>query len=232
MKKFVRIASFAALAVAIAGASWLVVDHNTDADAAAAKPAATKSSSSPSWLFSMTADGGTLAKNTDGTYSLTLTDVDRAVTAFSDRPDRDAAILPIRVLFYAWPKLFADSPPNAVLVQQGTTGNSDSWVFELTNPKMDGTTATFTAKIVDTKKRAAKLAGLTNAVHSATPPASLTTVSLFIDNVTPTAFACLNPANLSQVLSPPGSIPLDSGAGTFAVFSQKCDSVHGAVNIV
>ena len=42
------------------------------------------------WLFSQTADGGSISPNDDGTWTLTLTDVDPVVLGFTDRPLREA----------------------------------------------------------------------------------------------------------------------------------------------
>ncbi len=92
-----------AFAVAIAGATWWTIDRGQDQN--------------PSWLFSHTASAGTLLKQSDGDYTLTLTGIDPHVMAFTDRPVRDSVIVPATDLIAAWPGLFADSPPNAVLVE-------------------------------------------------------------------------------------------------------------------
>ena len=183
-----------AFAVAIAGATWWTINRGQDQN--------------PSWLFSHTASGGSLVKKSDGGYTLTLTDIDPHVMAFTDRPVRDSVILSAAQLIEEWPALFADSPPNAVLVEHNPSGNTDSVVLTLSNPRLttpasaaagaapataSATTAaatatsaatptlTFDATLVATE-HPSNLKRLTRGFHK-TPPATFANASLFIDEV-------------------------------------------------
>ena len=133
---------------------------------------------SPNWMFSHTSASGTFTDNHDGTYLLTLNDADRDVTAFTDRPNRETAIIPIVALANRWSQLFKDAPPNAVLVEHDSSGQADSIVVELTTMAVRGTTATFTARILTAQQR-----------PYSTPPARFSEVSLFIDDVSRDASA-------------------------------------------
>ena len=176
-----------AFAAAIAGATWWTIDRGQDQN--------------PSWLLSHTASAGTLVKNSDGGYTLTLTDIDPHVMAFTDRPVRDSVILSAAQLIEQWPTLFADSPPNAVLVEHNPSGNTDSVVLTLTNPRLTtpasaaagaapataGATSaatptlTFDATFIATE-HPSNLQRLTRGFHK-TPPATFANASLFIDEV-------------------------------------------------
>lgn len=143
---------------------------------------ASDSRSAPAWLFSHTAGAGAFQKEDGGNYTLTLTDIDPHVVAFTDRPDRDAEILDVRDLVAAWPRLFADSPPNAVLVEHLIDGQSDSIVVELSDPVLATSGLTFTAvpltgPVPDSLKR------LVGSVHNE-PPATFGDVTVFIDDAT------------------------------------------------
>jgi len=156
-----------AFAAAIAGATWWSIDRGQDQN--------------PSWLFSHTADAGTLKQNSDGGYTLTLTGIDPHVMAFTDRPARDSQILPTAGLIEVWPTLFADSPPNAVLVEHNASGNTDSVVLTLTNPKLTSSALTFNAVVI-TDEHPANLKRLTRGIHK-TAPATFANATLFIDEI-------------------------------------------------
>jgi len=172
------VVALVAFAVAIAGATWWTIDRGQDQN--------------PSWLFSHTASAGTLLRQSDGDYTLTLTGIDPHVMAFTDRPVRDSVIVPATDLITAWPGLFVDSPPNAVLVEHNAKGNTDSVVLTLTNPRLatpaaanstsaDTATLTFDAKLITTE-HPSNLKRLTRGIHK-TPPATFANASLFIDDV-------------------------------------------------
>ena len=182
------VVALVAFAAAIAGATWWTIDRNEDQN--------------PSWLFSHTASAGSLVQKSDGTYTLTLTDIDPHVMAFTDRPARDSLILPATQLIEQWPALFADSPPNAVLVEHNPSGNTDSVVLTLTNPRLttpasatstsaDTATLTFDATLITTE-HPANLKRLTRGIHK-TPTATFANASLFIDDVqfTPEGWTCV-----------------------------------------
>lgn len=137
-------------------------------------------SSAQSWLFSHTADGGSFTDNGDGTFTLSLTGVDPHMVAFTDRPDRDAAIVDAETVIDAWPQLFAESDPNAVLVEHSSDGGSDSVVVTLSEPIFTGSGVTFTATpLMD--EPPGNLVRLVGSMH-ATPPVTFAHASLFIDD--------------------------------------------------
>jgi len=154
-------------------------DADTNADGAGA---AASDDDHRTWLFSQTARSGSMADQGDGTYLLTLEQVDAHVTAFTDRPDRDTAVIPTSALYGAWSELFADSPPNAVLIEHDPIGGSDSWVVELTDPTLDGSTVTFTATVLGEEDQSASVRRQVQDLY-ASPPATFRDVSLFIDDV-------------------------------------------------
>ncbi|MFN7148577.1 MAG: pentapeptide repeat-containing protein [Microthrixaceae bacterium] len=156
----------------------------TSADKSAVTTADT-ADGAPSWLFTLTSTGGTFTTGADGAHTLTLAGIDPGVTAFTDRPDRDAAVVPADRFVQEWPAMFEDSAPNAVLVEHEPSGKSDSFVVTLFDPVLDGSTLTFTAEIVDGEDHSDQIPGLTETPHSE-PPASFSTVSLFIDSVSGT----------------------------------------------
>lgn len=147
-----------------------------------ADPTADTAAEAPSWLFTLTSTGGTFTTDAEGTHTLTLTGIDAGVTAFTDRPDRDAAVVPAEQFVQEWPSMFEDSAPNAVLVEHEPSGASDSFVVTLFDPVLEGSTLSFNAKIVDAEDHSDQIPGLTATPHRE-PPASFSTVSLFIDNV-------------------------------------------------
>ena len=169
------VVALVAFAVAIAGATWLTIDRGQN--------------QSPSWLFSHTATAGSLLQKSDVTYTLTLTGIDPHVMAFTDRPERDSVILPAAELIKQWPTLFKSSPPNAVLVEHTSSGDTDSVVLTLTNPRLTTPAGTKPAKptlIFDATLIAAEhpanLKRLTHGIHKTTPD-TFANASLFIDDV-------------------------------------------------
>ncbi len=191
----------------------------------------TATSGKRSWLFSQTAGGGTLTPNSDGTYQLTLTDIDPHAVAFTDRPYRNSVIIKSAKLPKAWPKLFASAPPNAVVVARTAGGGTDSLVVELTDPSVSGTTERFTAKIINDEGHPSGLSQITG-TSAAAPPPDLGQVSLFIDNVQPQGVACFNVD--FRVINPPGTLtPAQvNQPGTMHTFEQECDAAHGYVTLV
>jgi len=153
---------------ASAGIAWWLTDRN---------------SASTSWLFAGAAEAGTLTPKSDGTFTLTLTGIDDDVLAFTDRPQRDVAVLDPQVLPEYWEQWFADSNPNAVLVEHEPGGDSDSTVMVLANPTLTGAkpdrTLTFDAELVSEAipESVQRLAGKVKDV----PPSDFDRVSVFID---------------------------------------------------
>ncbi len=218
----IQIAALAAIALVVAGGTWIVLDRTGTDD-------------SPSWLFSHTANGGTLTANGDGTHSLTLTAIDPNVMAFTDRPDRQAAILTPQDLVDAWPSVFADSAPNAVLVEHAPTGDTDSLVVVLSDPRLDGSTMTYTAEILTDENHPSSVKGMVGAPH-AVPPATFADASLFIDDVSPPSWVepagpnqwvCKGQFGWGAVLSSPAPIPAPASDAAKSQFDNACDNQNG-----
>jgi hypothetical protein len=133
-------------------------------------------------LFSHTADAGEIRERADGSLELVLRSFDERVTAFADRPFRDAKIETVEWLVSAWDDLFADSPPNAVLVEHDPDGVAKSVVVELSSPRLSGGELTYAVTVLDAvpEGRLARVAGESHE----NPVRSFQAVSLFIDDVT------------------------------------------------
>lgn len=146
------------------------------------------------WLFSQTADAGSISPNGDGTWTLTLTDVDPVVMAFTDRPLREAQAGSAERLVEAWPDMFGDANPNGVVVAHNDRGATNSAVVELMDPSLEGTTMTYTVKV------------LTNEGGSADPGVTYNfeQVSVFIDDVKVTKWVCEALTGDGGVVDPPG----------------------------
>lgn len=144
------------------------------------------------WLFSHTADAGSISPNGDDTWTLTLTDVDPVVLGFTDRPLRDAQAGTVERLVEAWPEMFEDSNPNGVVVAHNDSGDTNSAVVELMDPRLNGSTLTYTVRV------------LTNEGGPAEPGLvyDFEQVSVFIDDVPVTSWACESPTG--GVVDPPG----------------------------
>lgn len=144
------------------------------------------------WLFSHTAEAGTIEPNGDDTWTLTLADVDPVVLGFTDRPLRDAQAGTIEKLIEAWPVMFADSNPNGVVVAHNAQDETNSAVVELSNPELEGSTLTYTVRV------------LTNEGGPASPGViyNFEQVSVFIDDVPVTSWVCENTDG--GVVDPPG----------------------------
>jgi hypothetical protein len=191
--------------------------------------AAGASNAAPSWLFSLTASSGSMVENPDGTYALTLRSTDPDILAFTDRPDRDSAIIPLAKGVQSWPTRFADVPPNAVLVEHNSQGESNSLAVLLTNPLLNGSTLKFTAKILDSLQQTQNSQGLVDKAYAA-PPVNFEMVSLFIDDVQPTSYSCMSLGRstlLSTLITPPGSIPASSSQAQRQAFGTQCSNAGG-----
>ena len=227
-----RRAAFAVLGVllgVLAGGACIAVDESSK-DPTTTVPdlgdevAAADDADDADWLFSHTSAGGTITPGPDGNVVLTLTGIDEHVVAFTDRPERQSEILDVATLVMAWPSLFADSAPNAVLVEHDPTGTESS-VLELTDPQLDGTTLRFTAKVLEVEAKQGPTA--TDPATAPAPPASFRAASLFIDDVNMGAsnFDCVDGNGRS--LNPPGPVPLVYRPA--AGYAALCESLGGSV---
>lgn len=136
-----------------------------------------------SWLYSQTSEGGELDDLGDGTYRLIMRDVDPYTIQFSDRPDRLVEIIDTGHLVDRWEELFADSAPNAVLVEHEPDGATDSVVVVLTDPEYDPAAGelAYVVTILADEQHPDRVSDLGHAYVQ--PPATMRTVSLFIDSV-------------------------------------------------
>lgn len=146
------------------------------------------------WLFTQTADGGSISPNGDGTWTLTLTNVDPVVLGFTDRPLREAQAGSVERLINSWSEIFGDSNPNGVVVAHNASGATNSAAVELMEPKLDGSTITYKVRV------------LTNEGGPAQPGVvyDFEKVSLFIDDVPVSSWACEDPTG--GLVDPPGVI--------------------------
>lgn len=203
-RTMLQVVAVVGLAVLVAGGTWWVLDRD---DGAATGEAVADTTGSPSWLFSHTADAGKLTPSDDGTYTLTMDGIDPKVMGFTDRPDRQTMILSAEQLVEAWPTMFADSAPNAVLVEHEPSGETDSLVVVLSDPRLDGPTMTYTVDVLEDEAHPSGVEGIVNSTH-VDPPAEFADVSLFIDDVDleKSVYSCVNGSG--QLIMPPGTIPI------------------------
>ena len=155
---------------------------------------ASESGQEANWLFSQTANSGSISPNDDDTWTLTLREVDPNVMGFTDRPLREAQSGSVEKLVEAWPVMFGESNPNGVVVAHNATGETNSAVVELMDPELNGTTMTYTVRV------------LNNEGGSAEPGTSydFEQVSVFIDDVSVSRWVCESPTG--GVVDPPGEI--------------------------
>lgn len=139
------------------------------------------SNDDPNWLLSLGADAATLTENSDGTIELDLTDADVSYLAFTDRPDRQVTTISQELMERAWPALFQDSPPNAVLVEQQPAGTERALVIELTSMNRTNSGVRYSGRILGEEEAGSTVVrGLT---LRADTPRQLGAVHLFIDDL-------------------------------------------------
>jgi hypothetical protein len=100
----------------------------------------------PTFLLTIAAVGGVTFPNTKEGDSPPLSLIGAVhVTAFTDRPARQAQSLHANDLVVAWSEAYGDVPPNAELQLFSADGNTQSTVVELTSaPTWDAATQTMT----------------------------------------------------------------------------------------
>ena len=89
------------------------------------------------WLFTYAADSAVFEDQGSGTYRVSFSGGDEQFLAFTDRPDRDVARMDVQAMDELWPVVFADSNPNAVLVEQMPDSERDSVVVEILDVMVD-----------------------------------------------------------------------------------------------
>jgi hypothetical protein len=258
------IAVIAVVAVVAAGAGWFIADRsptedlgdpvaeeastadsttNTTvdkADQAAAEAAAAEAADAagkPSWLFSLTATGGTFSANdlNPSIGTLTLTGTSAETTGFTDRPVRDTVTFGTDKLPTAWPEMFASSDPNAVLIARDADGTRQTYVLELSSPTVDGTSLTFQVAAIEGKDHSSQLPGMSTRTATV-PPATFGEAELFIDSVTPPGphWICTTGTNGGGTqINPPAPIPFDSWTSQASnQFEAQCWAKHGQPSVV
>jgi uncharacterized protein YjbI with pentapeptide repeats len=136
------------------------------------------------YLWVVTAEGGTIAAADGGALTLTLEGVVDVATQFADRPFRDAYVLPTAALAAEWGDLFGDDSPNGALAFTSLDGGApQTVVLELSDPVHDAASGTlvFTAVALDEEAQAHPAAD--GAVDITTPqvPDEFAGASLFVD---------------------------------------------------
>lgn len=135
----------------------------------------------PSWLFSHTADEGEIREEADGSLELVLRAFDPHVTAFTDRPVRDARIETVEWLVESWSALFSEDPPNAVLVEHDTAGAAQSVVLTLLAVERVSDELRFTVTVIE-PEAGSDVDSIAGVRHD-DPVRLFQAVSLFIDDV-------------------------------------------------
>lgn len=136
---FAKICGAALLGTALLAGSALAQDSTSAPDGTFAMPAA-------DWLLVQMAT----SVSYDGKV-LTLKGVSPATVMFSDRPQRMTANAPTQAIVDDWgkgPNNFETDPPNANLSVLAD-GKEQSLIVELSNPKLDGDTLTYAARLLD-----------------------------------------------------------------------------------
>ena len=138
-----------------------------------------------SFLFVQSASSATVDTAANGVITLSLHKVSNKTIYFSDRPKRLSGHTNTTDFITQWnsPDVqdsFKTDPPNAAIEGTKTgTSQEETMVVELTNPRLNGTTLTYTATRVDTPSE-----GLSHYKGRHQPNLShdLTNVNIFIDN--------------------------------------------------
>ena len=100
----------------------------------------------PSYLTVMQASRGTLVPTRKpNQFTLTLDGVAPQTVAFSDRPQRIAAMVGTNRLLELWTREFKGDPPNAALVLLNGRQDADTVVLALRRPRAEGKKVRFSA---------------------------------------------------------------------------------------
>ncbi|MGQ3889610.1 hypothetical protein ACQUW5_11320 [Legionella sp. CNM-1927-20] len=105
------------------------------------------------FLFLQHASTGELIKNKDNSYSLTLRDVPPCISYFTDKPKKQAGILPLSqfIELLAGKNLrnhFSAILPNATLAMMSTSGQPQNFIALLSKPHyIENNTITYQLKI-------------------------------------------------------------------------------------
>jgi len=136
-----------------------------------------------SWLASQTADSGRIEFTDGRATGLVMEGVDPHTIMFSDRPDRLADVVDTGGFTDRWDEMFADSAPNAVLVEHLPSGPTDSLVVVLSRPVFDRASSTlrYDIEVLADERPPDSVQGLAGEVHEEAP-GDFRSASLFIDD--------------------------------------------------
>lgn len=136
-----------------------------------------------SWLFSQTSDSGRVELIDGEVTTLVMGGVDLHTIMFADRPARLTQVIDTTTIIAQWDEMFADSAPNAVLVEHHPDGETDSLVVVLSLPVLDAAsrTLTYDIEVLADEAHPESVRGLTGDVHDEAPT-EFGAASLFIDS--------------------------------------------------
>lgn len=150
-----RLSRRSALAAGAGLGGFALVGSRVPAVAQEATSAATPvtAASTPSFLFVQSFDSGSLVPkaDADGVFVLTLNGEHGRTVGFTDRPERIVGSTPTE-MFLAGLDFSPENPPNAALVFEPASGETDVIVLELLEPRYDkpNQTLIYDASILDT----------------------------------------------------------------------------------
>lgn len=139
--------------------------------------------SQQSWLMAMQSARGSIASQAglplsrDSRLTISMKGVE-AVTAFTERPNRQTAVMRPKDLWRHWAKWFGDDEPNAVLSFASSPGSraSGSVILKLFRPRWEERTQTLSF-------RAQPLLALSSGEPTGNLPSTVIKPSLLIDSV-------------------------------------------------
>ncbi|STX50049.1 Uncharacterised protein [Legionella busanensis] len=106
------------------------------------------------FLFLQQSSTGELIKNKDHSYSLTLRDAPTYISYFTDKPKKQAGILPLSQFIELLTgknirNHFSTIPPNATIVMISNSGQSQNFIALLSKPHyVENATITYQLKIM------------------------------------------------------------------------------------
>ena len=173
----------------------------TAQDATPAAPEAYDPSQRIPYLFVQSFEGGTIApkEGEDGTYTVALAHGTGQTIYFSDRPARDVGAAPT-AQFLEGLGFSPSNPPNAALVVEPASGETDIAVVELFNPIYDptGPGVTYDVKVLANWEDSLEL-GLAEApADLAALAPSFRAAHLFIDDCADSNVSCCPNANIDR----------------------------------
>ena len=163
----------------------------------------TESKNAPNFLWSQTADSGSLIGPDDQNLTLTLAGADLYTTRFTDRPLRDAYVVNNIDFAQRWKSYFVDSAPNAVLAFQTAPGTRPvNIVLTLNSAKWNAEAKTWTFDAERIRKQKDSLPDASEIVIPVIDnPEEFVGASLFIDDANDDAYnkiyaACINSGHM------------------------------------